>query len=102
MCAVSLILFSQDNQTIKLTIIAPLLVGHQVTPYCAQPILKASEWRHTPKLLEKMGIHGHIRMSPNMSLDDLFTAVLELIKEGPLMPSSGDRDIRTNLREELF
>ena len=41
-------------------------------------------------------------MSPNMSLDDLFTAILKLIKEGPLMPSSGDRDIRPNISEELF
>ena len=55
-----------------------------------------------PKLLKKMGIHGHIRMSPNMSLDDLLTTILELIQEGALMPSSGNCDIRTNLREELF
>ena len=37
-----------------------------------------------------------------MMLNYLLTAVLELIQEGSLMPSSGDCDIRTNLREELF
>ena len=41
-------------------------------------------------------------MPPSMMLNYLLTAVLELIKEGPLMSSSGDRDIRTNLSEELF